>query len=210
MEAAGQSPELATGTKLFCKPDCYLAMRKSIQRLEASLRPYHVIVTAEFRPLVMEVVKNFPRALKVKCKEETVIARVGLSGKWIQVHQGTIATAENESKSASTPVKEQMPKNSKAKAEVDADTGFIGIGLADQSLALESFLNTFPVPAVDPALAFPIFNPFPALPEVDPAVVMRLMQEMEHHQQMLNGALLLSAQANQIAPDFALIAALQR
>jgi len=39
---------------------------------------------------------------------------------------------------------------------------------------------------------------------------MRLMQEMEHHQLMLNGALLLSAQANQIAPDFAQIAALQR
>jgi hypothetical protein len=147
----------------------------------------------------------------VKCKEETVIAQVGRAGKWIQVYEETVADAENKTKSASAPVKAQMPMNAGAKTEGGAETNFLRAGVADESLALESLLQAFPVPTIDPAMAFPILPPFNALPEVDPAVVIRLMQEMEHHQQMLNGALLLGMQANQMPPNFAApLAAQQR
>jgi hypothetical protein len=203
MEAAGLSPELATGTKLFCKPDCYSSVRKAVERMEDSLRPYHVIVTAEFRPLVMEIVKGFPRALKVKCKEEAVVAKIGLSGKWIPVHQETATPLENE-------VNAQMPKNAEAKAERGAEADFVGVSVADQRLALDSLLQSFPVPAVDPALTFPIFHPpLPTLPDFEPALVMRFMQEFEQHQMMLNEAFLLSMQTSSISPDFARIAGQQ-
>merc|ERR1719389_1144533 len=83
MHLAGLSTELETGTKIFCKPGLYNAARKAIQSCEESLRPYHVIVTEEFRSLVLQVVKGFPRALKVKCKDEHVIARVGDAEAWV-------------------------------------------------------------------------------------------------------------------------------
>merc|ERR1719207_403277 len=114
MREAGLSTELETGTKIFCKPGLYNAARKAIQRFEESLRPYHVIVTKEFRPMVMQIVKAFPRALKVKCKDENVIARVGDSDTWVPVAEG-IASVEsqmNESKEAAvkeTP-KEEAPQ----------------------------------------------------------------------------------------------------
>lgn len=205
MHSAGQSPELATGTKLFCKPECYSSVRKAVERMEDSLRPYHVIVTSEFRPKVMEIVKAFPRALKVKCKEEAVIAKIGLSGKWIPVHQETLA-AES---CMPAPVNAQMPQNAKAKAGAEAKLG--GVAVPDEPLALNSILPPFSAPAVDPALGFPVFLPnLPLLTEFDPALVMRLMQDMEQHQKMLNDAFFLSMQTSQISPDFALSAAQQQ
>jgi len=203
MESAGHSPELATGTKLFCKPELYCSVRKALERIEDSLRPYHVVVTDDLRPLVMEIVKGFPRALKVKCKEEAVIAKIGLSGKWMPAHQQIVPSPESE-----VQVNELMPKNAKAKAEAD----FVGVSVDTHSLALGSLLQdlpSFPVPPVpvDPALAFnPLYPSLPTLPEFDPALVMRLMQELEQHQKMLNEAFLLSMQAGQTSPDFALIA----
>jgi hypothetical protein len=215
MQSAGHSPELATGTKLFCKPECYASVRKAVERLEDSLRPYHVIVTDDLRPLVMEIVKGFPRALKVKCKEEDVIARIGSSGKWIPVHEQAVATPEKEC----TPVKTEMPKHPKAKAE-QAD--FAGASVADRPLGLDSLLHAglpapaplglhagLPAPALDPVLAFPVFLPLPTLPDFDPALVMRFVQEMEQQQKILNEAFLLSMQTSQISPDFALISAQQ-
>jgi hypothetical protein len=208
MQAAGQSVELETGTKLFCKPECYTSVRKAIQRMETSLRPYHVIVTGDLRHQVMEVVKAFPRALKVKCKEETVIARVGLAGKWLPMHQSEAAApAEN---AGPATVQLQLPKSIKAKTERGAETDFIGARPIDNQLALESFLPPFPMPAVEPALAFPIYPSYPALPEVDPALVMHFMQEMEKHQKMIHEALLLSTQVDRTSPDFAFIAEQQR
>jgi hypothetical protein len=214
MRKAGQSAELATGTKLFCKPECYASVRKVVESIgiEESLRPYHVLVTGELRSLVMQIVKSFPRALKVKLKEESVIARVGQSGKWIPVRQETVLSTENESaapkpkqaaKDVSTTVKSQKPKKSKAKG---AETELIGAGATDPSISLDCLLESFPVPAMDPAFAFPIFPPtFPALPGVDPALV-RLMHEMEQQsaaavlqqQKMFNEAFLLSTRAHQI------------
>jgi hypothetical protein len=186
MHRAGQSPELATGTKLFCNPACYTTVRKAIASVEKSLRPYHVVVTEEFRPLVMQVVKSFPRSLKVKCKEEAVIARIGQSGKWAPVAMEPVMPEESERVAA-----QPSQKTGCAKAD------FVGASL--QSGAYDPLMQPFPASPVDPALAFPIlYPPFPSFPEVDQEALVHLMQDLEQHQKMFNDALLLSTHARQI------------
>lgn len=181
MRSAGQSPELVTGTKLFCKPDMYTTVLEAIQSIEASLRPYHVVVTEDLRPLVMQVVKSFPRALKVKCKEEAVIARIGRAGTW-------------------TPM--QPPKAAEKKFEDD---------VPPEAAEIAAFLPPFPVPAMDAAFGLPAFNSsLTAPPEFDPALV-QFIQEMGQHQMMLNQSLLLATDANQIFQNnLALFAELQQ
>merc|ERR1719197_2178896 len=162
------------------------------------LRPYHVLVTAEFRPLVMQIVKGFPRALKVKCKDENVIARVGDSDTWVPVAEG-IASVEsqmNESKEAApkeTP-KEEAPqrkaKGTKGSSSPKGEAAKKGSeeaqpALPGNALSLDSLLPSFP--PVDPALAFPAFNPAAAL-ETDPAFV-QFVQAMEQQQAIFNQAL---------------------
>merc|ERR1719405_78554 len=121
MREAGLSTELETGTKIFCKPGLYSAARKAIESIEESLRPYHVIVTEEFRPLVMQVVKGFPRALKVKCKDENVIARVGQADAWVPLPLAleSVESSMNECKEAApkdTQKDEKTAKKGKAKS----------------------------------------------------------------------------------------------
>ena len=221
MRHAGLSTELETGTKIFCKPGLYTAARKAIQRFEESLRPYHVIVTEEFRPLVMQVVKAFPRALKVKCKDESVIARVGCSDEWIplsyelnlsdckeeepkEVKKEESTTAKSKNKSKNTKSK-NSPKAEKAASGAKDLSGAL---LPDAPLSLESFLSSsFPVPPMDPALAFPMLTPaLPAPLEADPAFA-QFVQAMEQQQAVFNHAVMLNMHAQRIFQDNLLFAA---
>jgi hypothetical protein len=77
MKSVGLEAEMPTGSKIFCKPGLHKnameAVRRTFPNLEDMLRPYHVIVTEEFRPLVLQIVNGLPRGFKVKCAlKETV------------------------------------------------------------------------------------------------------------------------------------------
>jgi len=212
MGLAGLSTELETGTKIFCKPGLYSAARKAIQRFEEDLRPYHVIVTEEFRPLVMQIVKAFPRALKVKCKEEAVIARVGNSDEWVPL--SSVEAPVNECKESKevapkdtqkdecTTAKKGKAKNAKGKKQAASEEkDLIGAILPEQSMPLDSFLPSFPVPMMDPAFALP------TLPlEADPAF-MQFVQAMEQQQAVFNHAVMLNMHAQRILQDNLLFAA---
>jgi len=210
MSLAGLSTELETGTKIFCKPGLYNAARKAIERFEESLRPYHVIVTAEFRPLVMQIVKAFPRALKVKCKEEAVIARVGYSDEWVplSVEAPVIENKEAEPKDtqkedcttakkgkAKSAKGKNSPKGSQAASEEKDSVGSL---LPDPALPLGGFLPFPPVPMADPAFALPALN--------DPAFV-QFVQAMEQQQAAINHAVMLNMHAQRIFQDNLLFAA---
>jgi len=207
MSEAGLSTELETGTKIFCKPGLYNAARKAIQRFEESLRPYHVIVTEEFRPLVMQVVKAFPRALKVKCKEESVIARVGNADAWVPLSVESLSECK-EAEPQTAEAKQRKTKNTKNKNSPKAEQAAyeekdsLGGLLPDQSMPLDGFLPLFP--AVDPSLAFPMLNPAPL--ESDPAFV-QFVQAMEQQQAVFNRAVMLNMHAQQIFRDNLLFAA---
>jgi len=213
MSEAGLSTELETGTKIFCKPGLYNAARKAIQRFEESLRPYHVIVTEEFRPLVMQIVKAFPRALKVKCKEEHVIARVGNSDAWVPLSVESMSECKEaepkETQKDECTAKKGKAKNTKSKASPKAEQAapvekdLIGALLPDHSMPLDSFLPPFQ--PVDPALGFPILNPAAPL-ETDPAFV-QFVQAMEQQQAVFNHAVMLNMHAQQIFRDNLLFAA---
>jgi hypothetical protein len=225
MRKAGLSTELETGTKIFCKPGLYNAARKAIQRIEESLRPYHVIVTEEFRPLVIQVVKGFPRALKVKCKDENVIARVGNSDTWVPSPRGLEAVEShmNECKDAAPQemqkdecktakqrkTKSPKSKNSpKAEQAASAEKDLVSAFLPDNSMPLDSLIQSFPpVNTMDPALAFPILNPaLPAPLETDPAFA-QFVQAMEEQQAVFNHAVMLNMHAQRIFQDNLLLAA---
>jgi hypothetical protein len=223
MRLAGVGTELETGTKILCKPGLYNAARKAIQRVEESLRPYHVIVTEEFRPLVMQVVKSFPRALKVKCKDENIIARVGQADAWVPLPLAleSFESSMNECKEAApkeTQKDEKTAKKGKAKSAkgknspkveqtASEEKDAVGALLADQSMPLDGLLQAFsPMNAMDP-LAFPIANPaLPAAIETDPAFV-QFVQAMEQQQAVFNHAVMLNMHAQRIFQDNLLFAA---
>jgi len=217
MGLAGLSTELETGTKIFCKPGLYSAARKAIQRFEEDLRPYHVIVTKEFRPLVMQIVKAFPRSLKVKCKEEAVIARVGHSDEWVPLSSVEAPVSEckevepkDTQKDECTTAKKGKAKNAKGKNSpkgVKEEKDLISALLPDQSMPLDSFLPSFPVPMMDPAFALPTLNPALTAPlEADPAF-MQFVQAMEQQQAVFNHAVMLNMHAQRILQDNLLFAA---
>jgi hypothetical protein len=73
LKAAGYSHELNNGVKIFCTPGQY----PSVEALPLdTYRPYHVIVSAHFLPLVRRTVEGLDRKLKVKIKDEKVIANI--------------------------------------------------------------------------------------------------------------------------------------
>jgi hypothetical protein len=219
MESAGLSTELETGTKIFCKPSTYDAARNAIQDIEGILRPYHVIVTEEFRPLVTQVVKAFPRALKVKCKEESVIARIGHAGVFVPLPRDLesveASTTECKEVAPETPkeecktAKQKKAKSTKGKNSPKAEQGASDDKvLPDHSMSLDSLLTSFPpVNTMDPALAFPMFNPpLPAPLENDPAFV-EFVQAMEQQQAVFNHAVMLNLHAQRFFQDNLLFAA---
>jgi hypothetical protein len=219
MGEAGLSTELETGTKIFCKPELYNAARKAIQRFEESLRPYHVIVTEEFRPMVMQIVKAFPRALKVKCKDENVIARVGHSEQWVMlsvespVNDECKEPAPEAQKDECTTAKKQKAKSTKSKNSTKAEQAaseekdLVGAFVTDHPMSLDSLLQSFPpVTTMDPAFALPLLNPALSTPlEADPAFV-QFVQAMEQ-QAVLNHAVMLNMHAQRIFQDNLLFAA---
>jgi hypothetical protein len=193
MQSAGQSPELATGTMLFCKPDSYGAVRQAVLPFEATLRPYHVLVTEDLRPLVLRVLKSFPRALKVRCRDEAVVARIGRAGKWAPVlapvtpgetgHFPAAAPAATPQEVTGAVVKAEMSKDTKKATErglpgVVPRPGLpFGTSPADQPLALDSFLQYFSNPVLQPP------------PEVDPVLVNSMWALQQDHT-VFNEALL--------------------
>jgi len=59
--------------KIFCTPGQY----PTVEALPLdTYRPYHVIVSAHFLPLVRRTVEGLDRKLKVKIKDEKVIANI--------------------------------------------------------------------------------------------------------------------------------------
>jgi hypothetical protein len=73
LKLAGYSHELNNGVKIFCTPGQY----PTVQALPLdTYRPYHVIVSAVFLPLVRRTVDGLDRKLKVKIKDEKVIANI--------------------------------------------------------------------------------------------------------------------------------------
>jgi hypothetical protein len=73
LKAAGYSHELNNGVKIFCTPGQY----PTVEALPLdTYRPYHVIVSAHFLPVVRRTVEGLDRKLKVKIKDEKVIANV--------------------------------------------------------------------------------------------------------------------------------------
>jgi hypothetical protein len=73
LKAAGYSHELNNGVKIFCTPGQY----PTVEALPLdTYRPYHVIVSAHFLPLVRRTVEGLDRKLKVKIKDEKVIANI--------------------------------------------------------------------------------------------------------------------------------------
>ena len=178
MQSAGQSPELATGTMLFCKPESYRAVRQAVLPFEATLRPYHVLVTEDLRPLVLRVLKSFPRALKVRCRDEAVVARIGRAGKWAPV-LAPVTPGETGHKAAA-PAAAPQEEGAVVKAEMSKDTerGLpFGTSPADQQLALDSFLQYFSNPVLQPP------------PEVDPVLVNSMWALQQDHT-VFNQALL--------------------
>jgi hypothetical protein len=203
MHLAGLSTELETGTKIFCKPELYSAARNAIQRFEEQLRPYHVIVTAEFRPLVMQIVKGFPRALKVKCKDENVIAQVGHSDTWVPLSEG-IESANSQMNESKEAAPKETPKDECKTAPQRKAKGTMGsnsapspaLSAATPDAAPESCPLPFDtllqsLPPMDPASAFPAFNP--AALEADPAFA-QFVQAMEQQQAIFNHAVMLNMQ----------------
>jgi hypothetical protein len=99
MAAAGFSCELDTGAKIFCEPEYYPAISRTVKDLESSLRPYHVIVTEKFRQRLLQTAKACPRSMKVKVKEDRVIACFG-KGQWLPFTLSTDKAAKSGQKIA--------------------------------------------------------------------------------------------------------------
>jgi hypothetical protein len=73
LKAAGYSHELSNGVKIFCTPGQY----PTVEALPLdTYRPYHVIVSAHYLPMVRRTVEGLDRKLKVKIKDEKVIANI--------------------------------------------------------------------------------------------------------------------------------------
>merc|ERR1719174_1755888 len=107
----GLQAEMTTGSKIFCKPGLHsnamAAVESTFPNLQDSLRPYHVIVTEEFRPMVLKIVNGLPRGLKVKCKEESVIARI-CGSQWVSVECSCL---------------DRLPRKMPQEAEAPVETG---------------------------------------------------------------------------------------
>ena len=113
-------------------------------------------------------------------------------------------TAKSKNKSKNTKSK-NSPKAEKAASGAKDLSGAL---LPDAPLSLESFLSSsFPVPPMDPALAFPMLTPaLPAPLEADPAFA-QFVQAMEQQQAVFNHALMLNMHAQRIFQDNLLFAA---
>jgi hypothetical protein len=209
MKSAGLQAEMTTGSKIFCKPRVHSnameAVKSTFPNLQDSLRPYHVIVTEEFRPAVLKVVNGLPRGLKVKCKEESVIARIS-DAQWVSVEctcldrlprrapQPEEASAEPRTGTPEAPASDERKPTKAKKAKKAKATKAASFGQDSEIGPLfdDLLLPSFPLAPMDPALAFSFMNNamFPAvLPEPDWSSSYLLRQAMEEQQAMLTHAI---------------------
>lgn len=210
MKTIGLEAEMTTGSKIFCKPGLHKnaleAVQSAFPNLQDSLRPYHVIVTEEFRPAVLKVVNGLPRGLKVKCKEESVIARIGDS-QWVSVEcscldrlprktpqtEEAVVTTEAPAPDERQPSKTRKSKKSKGAAKAAGQGQDLEIGPLFDDLLLPSF----PAMPMDPALALSMMNPmFPGMvPEADWSSQYLFRQALQEQQAMLTHAIACNLQA---------------
>lgn len=74
----GCRPCLPSGAAIFVHPDQYRVVRQALSHEQ--LRPYHIIVSETFRPMVEDVISSVPSRLNVRLKDESTIAYVAPSG----------------------------------------------------------------------------------------------------------------------------------
>lgn len=75
---AGHGPRLASGASIFVAPDQYEGARQAVAR--ENLRPYHVIVSDTFRPLVEEALSSIPSRRNVRIRTEHPVAYISTHG----------------------------------------------------------------------------------------------------------------------------------
>jgi hypothetical protein len=217
MKSVGLEAEMPTGSKIFCKPGLHKnameAVRRTFPNLEDMLRPYHVIVTEEFRPLVLQIVNGLPRGFKVKCREESVVARVGES-QWVTVDcscldrlprnapktEDACAEALPGKVEAPTPDAHQPSKPRKAKKAKGAAKA---AGLRKDleiGPSFDELIPSFPLMPMDPAFAFPFTNPMFAGVSMEPdwSSSYLFRQALEEQQAMLTNAIAVNLQAQRI------------
>jgi hypothetical protein len=221
MQSIGLVAEMSTGSKIFCKPGLFKnaleAVQNAFPNLQDSLRPYHVIVTEEFRPAVLKVVNGLPRGLKVKCKEDQCIARISES-QWASVecsgldrlpHKPSQHTEEASVEALPGSVEapttdERQPKTRKAKkSKSTTKAPAKGQDLEIGPLFDDLLLPSFPLPPMDPAMALSFMNPmFPAVvqePEWSSTYLYR--KALEEQQAMLTHAIACNLHAQRMMVD---------
>jgi hypothetical protein len=216
MKSIGLQAEMSTGSKIFCKPGLHNnaleAVQSAFPNLQDSLRPYHVIVTEEFRPMVLKIVNGLPRGLKVKCKEESVIARISDS-QWVSVECSCLDRLPRKPQKEEVPVEDlpgivnapasderQQTKTKKSKKSKGAAKAVAAQG---QELEIGPLFNdlfpTFPVAPMDTSLALSFMNPmFPAVQEPDWSSSYLFRQALEEQQAILSHAIACNLHAQQM------------
>jgi hypothetical protein len=186
------------------------AVQSAFPNLQDSLRPYHVIVTEEFRPIVLKIVNGLPRGLKVKCKEESVIARISES-QWVSVEcscldrlprkpQKEEAPAEAIPGSVEAPAADerQQTKTKKSKKSKGAAKSVPAQG---QELEIGPLFDDL-FPTMDPSLALSFMNPmFPAVVEPDWSSTYLFRQALAEQEAFLSHAIACNLQAQRVMLD---------
>jgi hypothetical protein len=217
MKSIGLQAEMTTGSKIFCKPGLYKnameAVKNAFPDMEEQLRPYHVIVTEEFRPTVLKIVDGLPRGFKVKCKEESVIARLSESQwvaaecTWDRMPRNPPKTEEAcgealpriEEATATTDAG-QPSKSRKAKKAKNAKGAAKGKGHLEIGPLFDEATPSFPLMPMDPALALSFTNPmFPGMyPEPNWSSSYLFRQALEEQQAALTNAIAVNLHAQRM------------
>eukprot|EP00930_Biecheleria_cincta_P057462 TRINITY_DN43396_c0_g1_i1.p1 TRINITY_DN43396_c0_g1~~TRINITY_DN43396_c0_g1_i1.p1 ORF type:complete len:450 (-),score=43.15 TRINITY_DN43396_c0_g1_i1:431-1747(-) len=74
LEYCGCATRLPSGAHMFVHPDLYAATKNAVAKMH--LRPYHIIVSASLKFLVMEVINELPSRANVRVSSEVDIAYV--------------------------------------------------------------------------------------------------------------------------------------
>jgi hypothetical protein len=215
MKSIGLQAEMTTGSKIFCKPGLHKnaleAVAAAFPNVQDSLRPYHVIVTEEFQPIVLKIVNGLPRGLKVKCKEESVIARIS-DTQWVSVECNCLDRLPRKPQKEEALVECPLPLSLEAAAAADAQpsktkksTKAKGAAKAPQGRDLEvgplfdDLFPSFPVMPMDPmALSF-MNTMYPGMvPEPDWSSTYLFRQALEEQQAMLTRAIACNLHAQRV------------
>merc|ERR1711988_1956345 len=72
LEAAGWDVRLPSGALILVAPEQYTVARRAVSQV--ALRPYHVVVTDTFFPLVCEALRGIPSRRDVRIREGHTVA----------------------------------------------------------------------------------------------------------------------------------------